>query len=623
MIEFREYVNKIREMFQIEDESFEDKLIRLLVDNDWFGIVPVFENDKLYVNPSDFQEFLPNIKQYFSVCDMDYSDKNNKLMQKISLSLSDTASKLQNFYEVYDFPIQVEYYITSFLLKFLRKDICLYGDKEISDFLAIAFRELPKQYGDIITFFLSWLKQHYKTHYINDYSMTKRRDMSSTTEAYDTDEYLQLLYCLFNEDYILDNGMYKNAAQSKNFVDTWLFLGLHFICALRNTDIVRIAHPRLTMTPEEVLTRVVDNTFSEEDARLTLYSITWRLAVLPLTPNKTQKHSGIASIKLCFPESIEVHMGTLFAIAEAHRQIGNIPDEEPLIRVISDYDRITRYMGEDIGALFLESNFRTRSANKSYLQSIYMLTDDILENKDEFNVKGYILAALARSHKGSYGEFASTTTVYLKDAKMSGLTPEFVARELFERGVLSFIPSMLLKIITDGEYTKLPVSKQTELLQQLNLSPGEVENIVKTFEKSKSHATKIVRELIPEIENNHENILNILHQIGNGNAVSKQDECLCLMTAMKRLCPYNERRGCIGCEYEISTKSTVFLLVSEYNRLYDLFNKSSDERLRNKYRILIKDTVLPVMEEILQCVEEQYGTSALKSLEKIVKENVL
>ena len=229
-----------------------------------------------------------------------YPIKNMELMNRITTAIPDTASKLQKFYEIYEFPCEVEYYLTSFFLKFLRKDICLLNDDEIAEFLTIVFKELPKQYGDIITFFLSWLKEHYKTRYINDYSMTKRRDTSGQTEAYDTDEYLQLLYCLFNEDYIMDNDMYKCEAQSKNFVDTWLFLSLHFICALRNTDIVRIAHPKLTMDPKEVLSRIEDNTFPEEDARLTLYSITWRLAVLPLMPNKTKRHSGISSIKLCF-----------------------------------------------------------------------------------------------------------------------------------------------------------------------------------------------------------------------------------------------------------------------------------------------------------------------------------
>ena len=580
MIDFRDYAKQIKEMYQVDDENFQESLMHLLVDNEWFGINPKFENAILYVDPSEFQKFLPLIEQYFASSDMDISDKNRELMSHISKSMSDTASKLQNFYGIYDFPDEIEYYLNSFFLKFLRKDVCLYNDADINELLTIAFKELPKQYGDIITFFLSWAKEHYKMKYINDYSMTKRRDTSPQTEAYDTYEYLQLLYCLFNEDYIMDNDMYKRAARSKNYVDTWLFLSLHFICALRNTDIVRIMHPRLTMDPEEVFYRIQENTFQEEDARLTLYSITWRLAVLPLTPNKTQKHSNISSIKLCFPESIEVHMGTLFAIAEAHRKKENIPDDEPLIRVISDYDRITRYMGDEIGSLFLESNFRTRSANKSYLQSIYMLTDDILENNDEFNVKGYIFAALARSHKGSYGEFATTTAVYLKDAKMSGLTPEFVARELFERGVLSFIPSMLLKMITNGDYTKLPVHKQTELIQQLNLSPREIEDVISFSERVKKHSQQIVKELITETEDNHKSILLVLHRIGNGNAVSKQNECLCLKSAMKQLCPYHERKCCVGCEYEISTKSTVFYMVSEYNRLFTLYQGTTDERMK-------------------------------------------
>lgn len=623
MVDFREYANRIKEMYRIEDDNFQDKLMHLLVDNDWFGIKPVFENDILYVNPSEFQEFLPAIQQYFSSNEMDVSDKNMKLINQIITDMPDTASKLQKFYETYDFPGEVEYYLTSFFLKFLKKDICLLNDNEIDEFLKVVFKELPKQYGDIITFFLTWLKEHYKTRYINDYAMTKRRDGASQNEAYDEDEYLQLLYCLFNEEYIMDRDMYRSAARSKNFVDTWLFLSLHFICALRNTDVVRIKHPRLTMDPEEVLSRVENNTFSEEDARVTLYSITWRLAVLPLEPHKTKKHKNVPFIKLCFPESVEVLMGTIFALAEAHRQLSHIPDDEPLVRVISDYDRITRYMGDEIGALFLESNFRTRAINKSYLQSVFMLTDDILENDDEFNVKGYILAALARSHKGSYGEFATTTVIYLKDAKMSGLTPEFVARELFERGVLSFIPSILLKMVTNLEYTKLPVHKQTELIQQLDLSPMEIEDIVTTSERVKKRSTQLIKNLFAETDNTRENILNVLHRIGNGNAISKQNECLCLMSAMKRLCPYDDRTNCIGCEYEISTKSTVFLMVSEYNRLFRLYQNSTDDRLKNKYKTLLKETVLPTMEELLQCVEEQYGTKSMTSLEKIIRENVL
>ncbi len=174
--------------------------------------------------------------------------------------------------------------------------------------------------------------------------------------------------------------------------------------------------------------QIKNGNFSEANAKYTLYTITQYLATVSLKPSKTKSTSGVSNIKFHVPESVETHLGTLFAIAQAHFQLNGLNPEIPLIRAIKTYEQINRYMGEEIGELFLESNFRSRAANKSFMQMIYLLTDDIFTNDDEFRVNGYILASMARSHKGAYGEFANTTGIYLKDAKMSGFTPEFVAR---------------------------------------------------------------------------------------------------------------------------------------------------------------------------------------------------
>jgi len=312
----------------------------------------------------------------------------------------------------------------------------------------------------------------------------------------------------------------------------------------------------------------------------------------------------------------------LFAICEAHRQIEGVSDDTPLVRCISDYDRITRYMGEEIGSLFLEANFRSRSVNKSYMQAFDMFTDDILGTSG-MQMKGYILAALARSHKGSYGEFARTTAVYLKDANFSGLTAEFVAMELFERGVLSFIPAMLLKMITGTEYNRLSVQKQTELIKILDMTPNEVEEIVKISATSQNKAKETLVKVLGAENNQKDELLQVLHNIGSGTAVSKQNECLCLMTALHKMCPYADRKQCIGCEYEISTKATVFLLVSEYNRMLGLYENAKDTLTRNKYKTLLKEHILPSLDEILQCTGEQYGDKAREMLEEIVRENTL
>ena len=112
-----------------------------------------------------------------------------------------------------------------------------------------------------------------KTVYKNLYFMSKYSDDSDASSAYDPDYYLSILYHLYNSGYIGKNDMYARAAASKNYADTWLFLSLHFLCALRNTDLERIPHPRLTDTPEKILEEIEDGTFSDESARAVLYSI--------------------------------------------------------------------------------------------------------------------------------------------------------------------------------------------------------------------------------------------------------------------------------------------------------------------------------------------------------------
>ena len=52
----------------------------------------------------------------------------------------------------------------------------------------------------------------------------------------------------------------------------------------------------------------------------------------------------------------------------------------------------------------------------------------------------------------------------------------------------------------------------------------------------------------------------------------------------------------------------------------DRYEASTDERMKEKYKSLIKEVVIPSMDEMLICIEEQYGENALKSLETIIKE---
>jgi len=615
VVDLKSYLERILVELGAATIKHREKVSGFLLDNEWFGVS--INLDDYTITEKDAEVLKNHIKDYLT------TPPGIKSMEGIfSKKFPSTSELFVQFAEEEKLSETNRFYLLDFLAYYLTKDLFLYSDAEVETLVEVATEALTKLQGNILIQFIKWLLNKGITRYRVSFEMTKRYTIESANGAYELDEYLELMYYLFNENYIIKNDMLCKAANSKNYADTWLYLGLHFICALRSTDLERLGHPKLTREPLEVLEAVVDGTWSSSEARRTLLSITTRLTYLNLTPNKTKNASNVAQLKFHVPESCQVLIGTLLAICEAHFQL-QIPynAENPLIRQIKTYEKITSYMGEEIGNLFLERNFSSRSANKSYLQSVAMLADDVLEEKSELNIKGYFLAALARSHKGDFNEFAQTTTTYLKDAQLGQLKPEMVAKELFERGVLSMIPSMLLTIVTRGKYKKLSPSQQTQMIKSLDLTPVEIE---KTLELSVRADLRSQQALKTLVENNvePEQLLTICHRIGNGEAFSKQGESMCLLSALGKLCPYDDRQHCVGCQYELQTKSTLLLLIGEFNRLNKQYQKLKNELERGKVRAILEKQIKPCLTEMLQALSEQYGEAVLSDYEDIIKELV-
>lgn len=615
VVDLKNYLERILVELGAATIKHREKVSGFLLDNEWFGVS--INLDDYTISEKDAEVLKNHIKDYLT------TPPGIKSMEGIfSKKFPSTSELFVQFAEEEKLSETNRFYLLDFLAYYLTKDLFLYGDAEVETLVEVATEVLTKSQGNILIQFIKWLLNRGVTRYRVSFEMTKRYTIESANGAYELDEYLELMYYLFNENYIIKNDMLCKAANSKNYADTWLYLGLHFICALRSTDLERLGHPKLTREPLEVLEAVVDGTWSSSEARRTLLSITTRLTYLNLTPNKTKNASNVAQLKFHVPESCQVLIGTLLAICEAHFQL-QIPynAENPLIRQIKTYEKITSYMGEEIGNLFLERNFSSRSANKSYLQSVAMLADDVLEEKSELNIKGYFLAALARSHKGDFNEFAQTTTTYLKDAQLGQLKPEMVAKELFERGVLSMIPSMLLTIVTRGKYKKLSPSQQTQMIKSLDLTPIEIEKTLELSIRADSRSQQALKTLV---ENNvdPEQLLTICHRIGNGEAFSKQGESMCLLSALGKLCSYDDRQHCVGCQYELQTKSTLLLLIGEFNRLNKQYQKLKNELERGKVRAILEKQIKPCLTEMLQALSEQYGEAVLSDYEDIIKELV-
>ena len=617
MINLNEYIEDLKTTYEIDALNFKESITCFFVSNNWFGDTPTAKNGVVYVEKDFIEKNGAKIEEFCRFHHLGYSEKVKELSSNFAKIMPQTSKLFQKYVKEKEIADSVAYRLTDFLMYYLPGELPEADIAEIHNLLEEMFDNLSKTYADILTDFINWVQTKTKTIYTGFCSMNEYYKDETRTSSYSQDGYLEILYHLFNQGYIDDNDMYAQAAQSKDYADTWLYLSMHFISALRDTDLKGFPHPTLYSEPSEVLRKVENYEFTDEEAVQTLYSVLWTLEATQPKPNKTKNASGIGSIKFFVPQSAEVHIGTLYAIAEAHFRLSGADCSKPLIRPIKSYEQINRYMGEEIGDLFLSSNFRARAANKSYMQMVYLLTDDILGINDEFNVKGYMLAALARSHKGSYGEFAQTTSIYLKDAKMSGWTPEFVAKEMFERGALSSIASMLLKMVTNGEYNKLSVGNQTKMIQQLNMSPSEIEKTVEIMQVNTKAAIATAESIYQNCSK--EEILNILHKIGNGEAVSKTNSSLCLQTAMGCKCPF-AGASCAGCQYEISTKWTMLLMAKEYKRLESIYLVSVDKREKEKSARLAQNIVIPAIEEMLTVLKENYGKETTDSLEKIITE---
>ena len=209
----------------------------------------------------------------------------------------------------------------------------------------------------------------------------------------------------------------------------------------------------------------------------------------------------------------------------------------------------------------------------------------------------------------------------MKDAQLGLLQPEMVAKELFERGVLSMVPSMLLTIVTRGKYKELNPSQQTQMIKELDLSPAEIEKTLELSIRADYRAQKALQAIIQEqMEANQ--LLTVCHRIGNGEAFSKQAESMCLLSAIGKTCPFTDRQHCVGCSYELQTKSTLLLLIGEFNRLNRQYSETENDLEKGKIRALLEHQLKPCLTEMLQALSDQYGEEVLNDYEEIIKELV-
>lgn len=588
-----------------------EKLARFMDMNDWFGMRGKIQErsratsagrDPLMIEDRIAGLLVSRLKLWLDAYGRSNCEKLELLARHGSKIFPETASGYASYIREAGMENEISaWQLLDYLLAELPKELADMSQEETERLLDGMDKELPLVTVKLFARFYEDMQARsgrngwvYRFH---------SRNGKMETGAYSLRDFSRMAYCVFNEECWRKNFMVEKACSSGHDANLWIFIAMHFVCGMRGTDIVRIPKPELPCCGEEFRKLALEDGI--DDPGLFSRDIQLRMRYKTYHPHKTAAHPGVPEIKLFIPASLEKPLGMILAVAASH--CDGVEAGGPFIRADRSIVSIRKFFGEAFADALHGKNFASRKANKSYLQGIELVGG--LDDADA--PKGYMVAALARSHKGGIGTLPDITEIYLKDAAFSGYTPEFIAREMFERGVFGFIPHILLEAYAGEGYRKLNVGSQTELIRQIGISPSGIEKLAGLADRS----FMLAKESVAALVDGREKLFSVLQRIAAGAAAGKDKGSLCLMTACGYSCQRPESAACIGCRYEIFTKAVMHHLVKEYIRMRGKFADADGWR----YKEIIKSAVLPMAGELLKTVREMYPDADMELMTEIME----
>jgi hypothetical protein len=184
---------------------------------------------------------------------------------------------------------------------------------------------------------------------------------------------------------------------------------------------------------------------------------------------------------------------------------------------------------------------------------------------------------------------------------------------MFERGVFSFIPALMMEMYANEGYTELPIPVQTKVLAEIGIEASGLEGLTKAVGASLIKARNAITKVMKRPKDIRGGIADILQNIASGNAPGRQDGFLCLMVASGAACVDAKRSCCIGCGYEIYTKTVLHYLSKEYARLMAI-KKKAEPAEAARYSKILKEAIMPAITEMFICIKRLCPDADIRAL---------
>lgn len=503
------------------------------------------------------------------------------------------------------------------LIDNLDKELTSYTTEEVTALLNGLPSDRAKEEFD---YFLKHLKNRKTTKYgMISYNRRHTKKERKPILPYTEEQYQRFGFLVLSDSHIWYEEYMKKALKKRLYSSTWLYAVLHYVCAWRAEDIMnKLPRPNLRMEPNDFLDKVKSKRLTKEEAFDIIEQVNMRLDLWNLRPSKT-KSNTTPTLVMEIPESLFEFLGTLIGITEAHYQLSSTHNKKGLInRDANRRDVQVEFFGEEFVKIFGEDSFNNLRAVKNYEMLLSRKADE-----KELGT-GYILASIARAHKFKLDKKATTTMVYLKYYKNME-DSEVILSELFERGVCSFVPYLLTKIVAGEENVlKLSHKERTKKMNEIiGMSSYESEMLIQGYnlalERAEDKVDKIVKNAISEGLEPKKIARDILLKLIYNEASSKQGDLSCMLIAQGKPCIYKKRENCVGCGHEIYLKSCLFELGNRIEQARKEALMSKTDASRNKNILMIRDILSPIVAEIFISLKDIYKIENIDEFKRLIR----
>lgn len=599
----RNIVNEESSSYQISRNSDRQSLTEFCDSSNWWGLKTQSSHGtiqpslfSILIRREDIVSLSSHIRLFLRLYGLDGTEKFGALIRTNADRFPATAQMLENTFASRDDLSSNIWQMADMLFSYLHeldKEINNLAKNETEDLLSLFRKNCPLSVCNLFGYFVSENNLFLGT------ITFQRSGYTPDNSAYPIRDFATIVYYSCNFTAWTEADLIEKAINKKEFADLWLYVACHCYAAIRNTDYIRLDAPELYHSPEETLAlfRAAGSQASGlspdilADARKVTVSFLAKIQFRGMTPNKTSAHQGVSPISFFVPESNYDSFGVILSIAAAHYRINGCSGS--FIVPTTAKPLCLSFFGEKFVEACGNKSFHSRRAAKSLMQAVE------LEARDGGKVSPYVaysLASAMRSHKGGYEQLAETTKYYLSDANFSGLTPEYVAKQMLERGVCSFIIDHILEKCFGEKYKHLPVSSKTAVIKSTGLDAYQINRLRSSVLSAQNDIIAQVDDWIRCESDAYQFFNNLFMQHAQG----KTFDCYCACLAADQKCPFTTRQHCFGCPFEIHSKASFIHYIKEWERLSKAMSTPTSDLEGKKYLYVQKNLIEPALLDILE-----------------------